>query len=501
MKNKLYVLIAFALVAGLSACADLDLAPNDRPSSETYFQSEAEIQHARIGLYQSHANHAYFKDNFFIWDGMTDQLYDYLSSQGENAVMRGIIDASSGGVVSGFYNSAYQVIAAANDLIRYVEGTNDNLFVNRGKAKYIADAQFFKAFYYFYLTELYGGVPLYKEALKDIESSKIKKSSKAEILEYILPELDQAIAALEDGPYKGYANKGTAKTLKAKILLHNERWAEAAAVLEEIINSGYYQLAPKYDELFYKKGQPNAEIIFASEFQYPTFAHSLGRTLVHSASGVPRQEFVDSYLMADGKPAGESTLDGSGYKNRDPRFYMTVRLPGDIWYDDKGAPVVWEPSLTGGYYIRKFLNPEINDVRALHDSGTSEEGIIHFRYADVLLMYAEAKFRTTGLTQDIVDKTINPVRDRVGMARATNVDSMTDNQKLALIKYERNIELAFERHHFFDLRRWNEYGETVVALKDPVGLQPVWKEHFKLWPFNVTELNLNPNLEQNPGYD
>ncbi|MDR0698915.1 MAG: RagB/SusD family nutrient uptake outer membrane protein [Tannerella sp.] len=498
--KKYRIITGVIALMTLYSCADMDLAPNDSASSETYFRSEAEIQHARIGMYHSHATNNLFNGRVTEWDGMTDQLYDSKNFDGENEVFRGSLNSSTGGIVTGFYSNAYKVIATANDLVKYVEATDDALFSNRTKAQYIADAQFFKAYYYFYLTELYGGVPLYKEALKDIESSKIKQSGKAEILEYILKELDQAIAALEDGPYQGYANKGSARTLKGKILLHNERWDEAASVLEAVISSGHYQLAPKYDEMFWKKGQPNSEIILASEFKYPEFAHSMSRELVHSAMSVPRQEFVDSYLMSDGKPVSESALTSSDYQNRDPRFYMTVRLPEEIWYDSEGAPVSWEPSLTGGYYMKKFLDPALNTMTDLHINGTSEQGIIHLRYADVLLMYAEAKFRTGGLTQGVVDNTINLIRSRVGMATVTNVATMTDAEKLSLIKYERSIELAFERHHFFDLRRWNEYGSTILSLTDPLGLASVWKDHFRLWPFNDSELILNPNLDQNPGY-
>jgi tetratricopeptide (TPR) repeat protein len=500
MLKKINILIICALV-GFTSCADMDLAPNNSPSSETYFISEAEIQHARVGLYQSHNSNTYFRAEFFMWDGMTDQLYDQYQSGKENEIFRGSLNSSTGGMVSGFYSNAYGVIATANSLIQFVEASDDALFKNRTKAQYIADAQFFKAFYYFYLTELYGGVPLYKEALKDIESAKIAKSPKAEILTYILGELDQAIAVLDDGAFKGYVTKSTAKVLKGKILLYNERWSEAVTAFEEVINSGFYELAPKYDELFYKRGQPNAELILFNESKYPEFAHSFGRALVHSASGVPRQEFVDSYLMKDGKTVSESPLDGSDYQNRDPRFYLTVRLPSDIWLDDLGAPVVFEPSLTGGYYMKKFLDPEINDNSSLHGAGTSEQGFVPIRYADVLLMYAEAKFRTTGLTQDIVDLTINAIRDRAGMAQVTNVNSLTDAQKFDLIKYERSIELAFEGHHFFDLRRWGLYGETMLSLQDPLGLPVVWKDAFKLWPFSMSELQLNPNLKQNDGYN
>ncbi len=239
--------------------------------------------------------------------------------------------------------------------------------------------------------------------------------------------------------------------------------------------------------------------MFASEFQYPDFSHSLSRYLVHSAAAVPRVEFVNSYLMKDGHTVAESPLESSDYQNRDPRLYMTVRLPDDVWHYDNGSEVAFEPTLSG-FYTKKFLDEDINDNNSLHQGGTSEQSIVHLRYADLLLMYAEAKYRLGELDQSIVDETINKIRERCGMA-STDITSFSDSEKFDLIKYERSVELAFERHHYFDLKRWGILGETLVNLNDPNGLSMNWEEHFSLWPFSTSELILNPNLVQNPGYN
>ena len=500
MKNR-YIFSLLLLLIITCSCDDiLDKAPNYKPTAEGYFVSEAAAQEARIGMYSTNASHAYFKDYIFMWDGMTDQLYDQYNWGQELSVARGAFDASIGGVVSGFYNDAYRVIATINDLIAHVEGMDESLFVILPQEQYIAEARFFKAYYYFYLTELYGGVPLYKTALTSVDESKVEQTPKSEIIDYILNELELAINNLPNGPYDGYVKKGAAQTLKAKILLHNQQWQKAADVAQEVISSGTYGLHSDYAEIFIKKGQVgNREIIFASDFQFPDFSHSLSRYLVHSAAAVPRVEFVNSYLMQDGLTVAESPLESSDYQNRDPRLYMTVRLPDDIWYYDNGSEVAFEPTLSG-FYTKKFLDEDINDNNSLHQGGTSEQSIVHLRYADLLLMYAEAKYQLGKLDQGVVDETINLIRERSGMATVTDITSFSDSEKFDLIKYERSIELAFERYRYFDLKRWGILGETLVSLTDPNGLAMNWEDHFSLWPFSISELTLNPNLVQNPGY-
>ncbi len=496
---KKYNILVLLVMVIFCSCEDyLEKNPNYEATSEGYFISEKAAQESRVGIYTKTPSH--FTDNKFMWDGMTDQLYDQYDWNEETSVSRGVLTPSSRGIVSGFFADAYKVISTANDHIANIQAMDESLFEDMTKAQYIADAQFFKAFYYFYLTEVYGGVPLYKEKVENIEDYKIAQSSKAEIVSYILQELDVAIQNLPQQLYNGYITKGSAQALKAKILLQNKRWDEAASAALEVINSGVFSLHPDYFNIFIKKGQAgNKEIMYATEFQYPEVAHSLTRLLVHSAGATPRQEFVDAYLMVDGLPVSQSTLESANYQNRDPRLYLTVRLPDDVWYDAVGQPIGFEPTQTG-YYVKKFLDVDIVDNNSIHIGGTSEQGIVHLRYADVLLTYAEAKFRSGGFNQSVADLTINPIRQRVGMATVNNVNSLSDNEKWALIEYERNVELAFEGHHYFDLKRWGKQGETMTSLTDPIGYTIVWKDHFSLWPFTDSELNLNPNLVQNPGY-
>ena len=263
---------------------------------------------------------------------------------------------------------------------------DDNLFNNLTKDQYVADARFFKAFYYYYLTECYGGVPLYREKLENIDDFKIAQSPKEEIVNYILSELDIAIEHLPQVAYNGFITKGAAQALKARILLQNKRWQEAAAEAEKVINSGVFSLHPNYFDLFIKKGQTgNREIIFMSEFQAPEVAHSLTRTLIHSTGGTPRQEFVDTYLMQDGLSVADSPLDGTDYQNRDPRFYESVYHEDDPWLD------LANPEATQtGWIIRKFFDPEVLDDLLIHTPGTQDQGIVQMRFAEILLIYAEA---------------------------------------------------------------------------------------------------------------
>lgn len=495
---KRYKIFSLLILVIFCSCEDyLEKYPNYQASAEGYFINEKAAQESRIGLYTK--NSYYFLDGRYVLDATTDQLmaqYDWGSAL---SIARGIVTPEVGGVVSGLYGDSYEMIAAANDHIANIDGMDEGLFSSMTKEQYKADARFFKAFYYFYLTEAYDGVPLYKEKIENLDDYEVAQSPKSEIVSYILSELELAIAALPQKAYDGYISKGAAQALKAKILLQNGRWQEAADAAQAVINSGVFSLDPDYFNLFIKKGQSGTNgIIFASEFKYPEVSHSLTRTLVHSSGGTPRQEFVDSYLMADGLPVGQSSLDGSNYQNRDPRFELSVYPEDHDWYDANGDKVQYEPTPTG-WLIKKYFDRDITDANSIHIGGTSEQSIIHLRYADVLLMYAEAQQMMEQFDQGVYDQTIKLIRDRVGMGNVS-VAGMSDSEKMDLIKYERNVELAFEGHRRFDLLRWGELGLTMQSLTDPIGVSITWKDHFTVWPFSDSEINLNPNLVQNPGY-
>ena len=493
MKETKLVILIGAIFFCIS-CGDLlDTAPNNQPSAEAFFTTESAAQDSRVGLYAIRS--FYFTDGTYTWDATTDQLYAQHDWGAARSIALGVITPQTGGLVGGFYADAFRIIATANDHIAAVEAMDESLFSTLSKERYLADARFFKAFYYYYLTECYGGVPLYREKLDRIDDFKIAKSSKDEIVTYILEELDLAIEHLPNAPYDGYITRGAAQALKARILLQNRRWQEAADEALNVINSGVYQLHSNYFELFIKQGQGiNNEIIFMSEYQFPDVTHSLTRSLIHSTGGTPRQEFADSYLMADGLSTSASTLESSDYQNRDPRFYLTLYDEDDPWLDLANP----EPTQTG-WIIRKFFDPEILDNNLIHIGGTQDQGIVQIRYAEVLLIYAEAMQMLGSFDQSVYDMTIRLIRDRVEMGNV-DISTYTDEAKLDLIAYERNVELAFEGHRRFDLLRWNTLDETILSLSDPTGAVPIWHDHFELWPFTDSELNLNDNLIQNDGY-
>ena len=208
-----------------------------------------------------------------------------------------------------------------------------------------------------------------------------------------------------------------------------------------------------------------------------------------SSNANPRQEFVDSYLMSDGLAPGVSTLDSSNYQNRDPRFYHTIYPQNDPWANGK-----YEPTPTG-WYVKKFFDPAITDAEFITKLGTSDQDIVQIRYADVLLIYAEAMHRLGSFDQGVYDETIGLIRTRAGMAQA-DVTTMSDDQKFNLINYERSVELAFEGHRHFDLKRWGLLDDALQSLTDPLGFTIRWEDHYMLWPFSDRELRLNTNLDQ-----
>ncbi|MCG8516176.1 MAG: RagB/SusD family nutrient uptake outer membrane protein, partial [Halanaerobiales bacterium] len=159
---KRYTILSLLILVIFCSCEDyLEKTPNYQASAEGYFINEKAAQESRIGLYTKHSD--YFLDGRYMLDATTDQLMAQYNWGSALSIARGIVTPETGGVIEEFYEEAYVMIAAANDHIANIDGMDDGLFSNMTKDEYKADARFFKAFYYFYLTETYDGVPLYKE--------------------------------------------------------------------------------------------------------------------------------------------------------------------------------------------------------------------------------------------------------------------------------------------------------------------------------------------------
>ena len=217
----------------------------------------------------------------------------------------------------------------------------------------------------------------------------------------------------------------------------------------------------------------------------------------------PYRNLVDDYEMANGKPITEA---GSGYdaanpyENRDPRLKMTVLVPGDSHKNPDGSTfAVTDPLLTG-FNQKKYMDTSKLPWDRSKITVT-DMNVVHTRYAEVLLAYAEAKNEVSGPDATVYDA-LDKVRTRTGV-NLPPTDRTKYNSKDLLrefIRHERRIELALEGHRYFDLKRWGVMAAKLSAVKNPAGVTLSFGEKNNVLPFPQNELDRNKSLTQNAGY-
>jgi hypothetical protein len=362
-----------------------------------------------------------------------------------------------------------------------------------------------RALSYFQLTEFYGGVPLYTLP-PTVDEAKVAQSSKDVVVEQILEDLDDAIDALPDVPYTdGHAVQGSAEALMAKVLMHNERWAEAADAARQVMQSGHYSLYEgEYNEMFLTVGQDNnPEIIFSARYQNPDIYGSWGPDIIAGWWNSPsiQPDFPAQYQCTDGLPIDESPLytgDPNDKTNRDPRMDYTVRYADEpIVRSDGYEWSDWTAGAKGDAPMtKKYVNPESVPIDY---SVKSDQDYIITRYADVLLTYAESQNEASGPDQTVYDA-VNEVRTRVGMPELP--DGLSQAEMREAIRYERVAELAMEGYHYWDIKRWKTAETIIPEIVDPGGFYRSFdpSKHY-LFPFPQSEMDVNENLVQNPGYN
>lgn len=359
------------------------------------------------------------------------------------------------------------------------------------------EAYFLRAFTYHDLLRFYGtkkvaaegGVPIISKALTASDNFKIPRSSYDETVSFIIKDLDSAAAILpvRTGIEAGRATKGAALALKSRVLLYAERWADAATAARSVINlTPAYTLLSNYTDVFLTKN--HAEIIFAKKYNAPIRVHGTGISWVgygvnnpgfatvnlpaYGSFGgwggtTPTQNLIDAYEMTDGKPIGQSPLynPNDPYKNRDPRFYSTVLYNGSSFGGKTletfvgGANTLGDDATNTGYNIRKFLYETQDKMQQLYPS-TSDQDWIFIRYAEVLLNYAEAQNEAAGPDASVYDA-VNRVRSRPSVNQPPLPAGLSKDAMRQLIRNERRVELSFEEHRFFDIRRW-DIAKTVL---------------------------------------
>jgi len=440
----------------------------------------------------------------------------------------------------------YAVIRKANSFMERIDAVPGEATL---KARMKAEAQFLRAFSYAELIKCFGGVPLILEAGLP-EEAIVARNTYDECVAQIVKDCNEAAAVLPTvmPPAElGRATKVAALAVKARILLYYasplnnagntaSRWSDAAAAAKAVMafgpppGSGEYGLYSDYYRLFMEKAG-NKEIIFARKFQNPSINPSDGarNKWYMSVPGVndgawggfcPTQNLVDAYEMKNGLPI---TDPGSGYNpqspytNRDSRLDKSIVHQGSIY---KGGIIIETyrggntnntnrlDSPKTGYGLMKMV-----DTSKYGAAGNADNDWIFLRYAEVLLNYAEAQNEAVGPDASVYDA-LNQLRTRAGQPGVT--PGLTQATMRDRIRNERRVELSFEEHRFFDVRRW-KLGSTYFAepirkvqiertsggtliYSYPKWEDRVYKDFQNVMPIPQSEIDKNGKLKQNTGY-
>ncbi len=504
----------FTLILFAASCNDdfLDKNPLNSVSSQTFWDSEDDVKSALTGVYSRLQQNFLGYERVYL-DGLSDNAYldPGNGNQPNMTVMTtGSISPGLTGAMANMYSSPYRAIASCN---YFLDNVDKAPLTETQKNGYKAEVRFIRALCYFDLVQFFGGVIIYDHFPKTLNEAKIAKSTKEQVYAFIESDLDFAITNLPDTKYSGHAVKGSAQGLKARVLLTQEKWPDAVTVLQQIMSSGKFALSNNYAALFKTSGQAqaavNTEIMFATQYLTP---NNVQRTSP-GAAGMnielgwwslmqPYQDLANEYEMTDGKTISESPLYDAAdpYKNRDPRMDLTLKLPGETWYNASG--VAWTGSYLSytGFLMEKYVDLAQAPFTA-NTATTTDQDYIHLRYADILLMYAEAKNEVSG-PDATVYSAINQVRGRTGINMPA-VDQAKYNTKETLrefIRHERRIEFALEGQRYNDLKRWMIAHTKLPTLKTPGNTPLVFEMKNYVLPFQTSELDNNPNLVQNDGY-
>jgi hypothetical protein len=501
-------IIGFIALFFVSCEGFLDKNPTTQISSPTFWKTKLDADMALAGVYSRLYN------NTFNWEGVyqlaimagdANEGSQSLGASSTGTFALGIITSTSGGLLYNVYNQCYAGISTCNIFLENIDNCE---FPDADKTIYKAEVYFLRAFFYFTLTTKYGGVVVYTKPVT-IEEAKIAKSPQADVIAQIISDLDVAIAGLPNTAYDGHVVKGTALALKSRVLMFdsddiNPDLAGAAAAAGQVMTDGKFSLyTGLWRNIFLKYGQnANPEIMFSTRYLNPDNSSQQDIRLLWHGVFNPRAELRDAFECTDGLPITTSPLyNPANWKlNRDPRLLETIRNFADsaVKADGKKYPFLYNGvSMTG-------LEPgKGGDVETLPiDYATkSEQDWVLIRYAEVLLNFAEATNELNGPTTAVYDA-VNAIRQRPGIDMPPLPAGLTKDEMRARIRNERRCELAFEGIRYLDIKRWKVAEIYINTLVEPgSGVERVFDpaKHY-LWPFPQSEIDVNPELEQNPGY-
>ena len=550
----LCVLCAFSV-----ACADLDYTEeNTRDEEWTYTYFGEGIKNLVFDVYAQIYNNEFGDNSAYFLAGATDEAQYALETGNVNSYVNG--GWSPANPYSSTWSRSYTAIADINMYLEKLDQTDiSDWKYNSEYRNWVAqmelfpyELRFLRAYFYFELFKTYGDVPLVTTTLTNAQANTITRTSADTIVKFIVDECDAVAPYLpvsygtEIGAEVGRATRIAAFALKARTLLyaasplHNPdgdkaKWERAAEACKHILdNASTWGLKlSNYSALWGHDAFFNPELIFglgrgeSNSFEMANYPVGVENG---TSGNCPTQSLVDQYEYQDNGETFAQRNPGSidlntvnPYEGLDPRFALTVVKNGDEW-PTNGAQKKAIETFTGGfnaapkygatptsYYLRKYVDGSC--VTTADNQTTRRHTWILFRLGEFYLDYAEAVFNATGSANDATygltaNEAVNKLRSRADI----QMPLFKEDGEAWVERYERErlVELAFENHRFWDVRRWKKgakYFKTIQVATISPNLQLTrstvtrqWEDKFNFYPIPQSELRKNSNLTQNPGW-
>ena len=553
--------IAIFILACLipASCVDLNYTEETTRDEEwTYEYFENGIKNMVFDVYAQVYNNEFGNNSAYFLASATDEAQYALETGAVNNYVNG--GWSPANPYSNIWTKSYTAIA---DVCMYLEKLDEaditewqynpdySLWVQQMEL-FPYELRFLRAYFYYELFRTYGDVPLVTTTLTNAQANTISRTPADEIVKFIVDELDEIAPYLpvsyltEVNSEVGRATRIAAYALKARTLLYaasplfnptgdKSKWEKAAEACKFILdNAGTWGLKlSAYGSLWGHDAFFNPELIFGlgrgedNAFEMANYPVGVENG---SSGNCPTQSLVDQYEYQDNGETFRSRYPGSidlslvdPYEGLDPRFALTVVKNGDSWPANNAQKKAIETFTGGfnaspkygatptGYYLRKYVDGSC--VTTADNQTTRRHTWIIFRLGEFYLDYAEAVFNATGSANDATygltaNEAVNKLRERADI----QMPKFTEDGAAWVARYERErlVELAFENHRFWDVRRWKkgpEFFRTIQVANINSSLQLTrstvnrqWDDKYYFYPIPQTELKKNPNLTQNQGW-
>lgn len=523
----------------LVSCNDMDTSPAGTYSEDQFWTSIEKAQYILNMVYNQH----YSAGTMWNDETLTDNLIHARDFCDERTIRDGNAETTTT-TFANTWKNLYAGIKTANMFLANIDKLQANKHtLTRMKAQ----ARYLRAWMYLRLTSLYGDVPYFTTNLTTAEAKRVSRTPHTQVMAAIHNELTNILNDLPrrddlTNDERGQITRGAAIMLQARAYLYDSDWAAVEQYCLKLMNEqeqyGHYALFPNYQDLFSQDAEYNPEII--ADYEYAPRVKTWGE--MHDMAPIsvgarvngraPTESLVSAYLMEDGLTTDASPLYNAAhpYAHRDPRLTATVVYDGYRWSDNvadgtTGKIIYTHPNSNittdafagpnknqtpTGYYVRKYYDAKHEDRLG------SSINIITMRYADVLLMYAEAMNEQGKMSQEVWNATLRPIRQRAGFTLASALDypsTATQADMRDIIRRERRCELALEGLRWFDIKRWRIGKQCLDGYvlgarfinnnTENIRLDKyVFDENRDyLWSVPQTQMDINPNLmPNNPGY-